>query len=167
MVLQDDEKEFAMKHYQFAGTVHNAVERGIKAGDNRKTIFKNLEQDLEYYNESMKQKITKILKEEVDKAKNINIKLKGDDVADVTIEGFNLNGSEVINIKKIVVGDNFKSLQTIIDVVGIVMDKNPDVNKFVVSPFEGVVNMVFDGGFWEKVGFTKLNDNFLIKMRGH
>jgi len=162
MNFPQDIIDFAMKNYQFAGTVLNNVDKGLKKGDDRKQVLKNLESDFEYYNESLKDQIKTQLNEAIGPT-TFDIEQNDDLVATITIDNIIISGSDAIVIKKIKLGENYKTVQRIIDVVDLIIKQNKDVKKFLISPNPGVVNMVFDGVNWEKVGFTRLNDSFLIK----
>lgn len=158
--------DFAMQNYQFAGTVMNAVEKGLKKGDSRKAVLKNLEGDFEYYNESLTNTIKGMLTEVFNEVANggvFSVYLDENLVAKVTTSIINISGSEALLIDKITIEDNHKSIKTISDITNLIISRNPEIKQFVVTPHPGVVNMVFDGVNWEKVGFTRLNDDLLIK----
>ncbi len=163
--FKEDIINFAMENYQFAGTVDLAVKKGLEAGDSRGLVFKNLKSDFEYYNESLTKTIKTQLHEATQGDDTISVVKDGDLIANLTTKKIKINDSDTIHIRKIKLTDNHKSIKIIIDMVNLIIKQNEGINKFVVSPFEGVVNMDFDGGSWEKAGFQKLNDTLLIRGR--
>ena len=199
-------EDIAMKHYQFVGTVEQAIEKGAKIEmehTDDKEIAKEIAMDhlwefYEYYsekdglpamekelkkdqkkdkgskNESIKSKIKTLLREaiELDVIDETpgdvtqHILVNGKNGGEMTIRVNDLNDSDVIEIVSINLEKPYRKLKVLQDVVASIWLSYPDINKMVVSPTNDVIkNMNFTGVFWEKLYFTRLNDDFLIRLR--
>ena len=83
------------------------------------------------------------------------------------VQIIDLNGSPAFEILKINLNDKFKGIQVIKDAINSLWNTNNKIDKMVVSPNNNIVNMNFSGVFWEKIYFERLNDDYLIRLRGH
>lgn len=69
--------------------------------------------------------------------------------------------NETIEIDDFYMNDDYRGLKLAIDAVHQIWLKYSDINKILISPLQESME------FWYKVGFSRLNDSFLILMRGH
>lgn len=126
-------------------------------------------------NESLTNKIANLLREAIeletiDETPNdvtYSIKENGRLAGKMTVSLVDFNGSKAAILRKIELLPDYKAIKTILEAVNGLLVALPDINKILVSPTAEIVNMVFDGGDWVKIRFNRLNDSWLIRLRGH
>ena len=165
---KDKEKarEIAMDHIDEFPFYYSDKDNGLIA----------MEKKQEKTNESLTKKITNLLREAVEletvdeSPTDITYSITNEQgivVGKVMISPIDFNGSKTIIIRQIILDPDHKSIKTILDTVNHLMVVLPEVDKMLVSPAPNVVNMAFNGGDWNKIHFNRLNDDWLIRMRGH
>lgn len=70
-------------------------------------------------------------------------------------------GKDTLQIFDIEMSEEYRNIKLAIDSIHALWLTYPDINKFVISPPQESLE------FWEKVGFSGLNDNYLMLLRGH
>ena len=165
-------KEIAMDHL-WEYYEYYSDEEGLPAME--KKLKKSEKKDMKSKkNESIKSKIKTLLRESLEldvtdeTPQDITQSITIDDkeVGDIVIRFVDLNGSTAIEIVKINLIEQYRKIQVLQEVTNSIFITYPDIHKMVVSPTNDVVtNMNFDGVFWEKVYFTRLNDDYLIRFR--
>ena len=136
-----------------------------------------MEKGLEKYetNESITNKIRRVLRENTELSItdetptdiSYKIMVDGHEAGSMVIKPTKLSESDAIEIMKITLNDKFKSIKVIKDGIGGILPIYNKIDRLVVSPVDEIVNMNFSGADWGKIGFTRLNDDFLIRLRGH
>jgi len=190
-------EDLARKHHQFVGTIEKEIELGTKIEMEhtndpekaREIAMDHIDEFYDYYsgdnglinmekkleNESITNKIKKVLREYTELSitdetpADISFTIMVDDhlAGKIVVRPVKLSESDALEIIKITLTDDFKTIKVIIDAINQLFPRFKDINRLVVSPDLGVVNMMFSGVDWEKAGFTRLNDDYLIRFRGH